>query len=178
MIGHAECEMECYPIATQSGALWLYAHPMRQTLRIPPAPGSTSFAAPLDVFDALRPHVEEYDWVVVGDLWLNGKPETERDLVAFEEEVNTAPGSKRLSWTELHELLSELIQVIDGTFVAFSGKLPKLPQSRDLREIHAGEGALVVTAVDSSFWLVTGESNLISHTERALPHAERISGYA
>jgi hypothetical protein len=145
---------------------------MRRTLQIPPVSSPGFIAEPLEIFDALRPEAEALTWVMWGDVWLTARVDSQRDVVALESRVSEAPQGVSFGWDELLRLLQDLTQVIDGTFIG-TRDVDSIPEiaSAELSEIHRTH-ELVVTADDSSFWWISGASDIVERLALAFPHGQ------
>jgi hypothetical protein len=149
----------------------------RETLLIPPAPGSRFIADPWEIFDPLRPEAEELTWVLWGETWLTAKPDSDLNVLELEERVQSMPRGVVMDWPAMSELLSNLNQVIDGTFIGCRDPdaVPTYPGT-GLDKVHRNQD-LVVTADDSSFWWVSGETSVTAPLRHAFPHAEQRRGF-
>jgi hypothetical protein len=150
----------------------------RDTLRIPPTPGTSFIADPSAIFGSLPLETHELSWVLWGDMWMTAEPNTDVDVLGFEQRVKSAPRGVALDWEALGELLERLTQVIDGTFIGCRNPagVPVYPDT-GLEAVHRDQ-ELVVTADDSSYWWVSGETAITRQVQKAFPHAEHRPGFA
>lgn len=150
---------------------------MRRTLSIPPAPSQRVIAEPLEIFSSLRPEAEGLAWVLWGETWLTAKHDADLDVLAIEESVEAAAQGVPKDWPSLYRLVENLSQIIDGTFIGTRDvtSIPAYPAAT-LTEVHDGQ-ELVVTADDSTYWWVTGPTNVIERLAVAFPHATESPGF-
>jgi hypothetical protein len=109
-----------------------------------------------ELLDTLRDRVSALDWIVA-----DYDPVTEDATVAdFAKRVydaqSAAPRSGvRISSRELHALAEKSLQTIDGQFIGVPADATTPSHELvDLRTFKDSEAALVIKAVDSSFWVV------------------------
>jgi hypothetical protein len=150
----------------------------RETLRIPPTPGSNVIPDPSAIFGSLPPEAQELRWVLWGETWMTAKPNTDVDVLELEQRIESSPRGVPLDWPALSELLGELDQVIDGTFIGCRDPdaVPVFPDA-GLDAVHRDQ-ELVVTADDSSYWWVSGDAAFTRRVQKAFPHAERRPAFA
>jgi hypothetical protein len=147
--------------------------PIPTTLWIGVQRGSKAFPDPWPVFDALRPEAEELTWVMWGWMHAMGSEDTTNvNLADLEERVHASPRGVRISWDALADLLRDpALQVIDGNFVGCSDPalVPSFPDT-NLRTLHQS-CEIVVTAHDSSYWLVSAAPAIIERLQLAFPNS-------
>jgi hypothetical protein len=95
----------------------------------------------------------------------------------LEERVQSMPRGLVMDWPAMSQLLSGLSQVIDGTFIGCRDPdaVPTFPVT-GLDTVHRDQD-LVVTAHDSSYWFVSGDTSVTGRLRKAFPHAEQRSGF-
>jgi hypothetical protein len=144
----------------------------RETLRIPPAPGSQFIAAPEEIFRPLWATAGGFTWVLWGETQMTARPESDLNVLELERRVESSPHGVAMAWPSVSELLSQLVQVIDGTFIGSRdpAAVPRYPET-PLEVVHRDE-ELVVTAFDSSWWWVSAEAEVTARVKAAFPHAE------
>jgi hypothetical protein len=118
------------------------------------------FLHPTDVFAALGPEAHELDWAIL-DLPEAFAPDgSDLDLLSIERQVEESPNGLHLTFAELQRFATALQQVIDGLFV---GNRPGhgFPSRDQSDAALIAEAEVMVAAVDSSFWLVSGPSKML-----------------
>ena len=150
----------------------------RETLRIPPAPGSNVIPDPSAIFGSLPPEAQELRWVLWGETCMTADTDAGVHVLELEQRIESSPRGVTLDWQALNELLGKLAQVIDGTFIGCRDPdaVPPYPDT-GLDAVHRDQ-ELVVTADDSSYWWVSGDAAITRQVQKAFPHAERRSGFA
>jgi hypothetical protein len=133
---------------------------------------------PEAIFGSLPPEAQELRWVLWGETWMTAKPNADLHVLELEQRIESSSRGVPLDWLALSELLGELDQVIDGTFIGCRDPdaVPVYPDAW-LDAVHRDQ-ELVVTADDSSYWWVSGETAITGWVRKAFPHAERRPGFA
>jgi hypothetical protein len=133
-----------------------------------------------ELLDALGPSATELDWIVT-----DYHPVTDEDeaVEAFADSVYHAQrgdprSGVRITGRELRELGNRSLQTIDGQFIGIPADSETDPVDVvDLGTFPSSDAALVVKAVDSSFWIVITKSdhdvNAIRERFRDVRHADR-----
>jgi hypothetical protein len=78
-----------------------------------------------------------------------------------------------MEWPELRALLNDVLQVIDGTFVA-SRDQDSIPTRAAVHEELVGRSEMVVTALDSSYWLVTAPDPVVNRLMDRFPGTQTV----
>jgi hypothetical protein len=132
-----------------------------------------------ELLDTLGERAAALDWVVA-----DYDPVTQDETVAafadavYEAQDATPRSGVRLSSSELRALAHKSIQTIDGQFIGIppDSRTP-LHKLVDLRTFADSDAALVIKAVDSSFWVVITKSDrdvaLIRERFRDVREADR-----
>jgi hypothetical protein len=109
-----------------------------------------------ELLDVLGDRVSALDWIVA-----DYDSVTEDEKVAafanavYEAQSATPRGGVRLASSELRALADESRQTIDGQFIGIPPESTIAPyEAVDLRTFPVSDAALVIKAVDSSFWVV------------------------
>jgi hypothetical protein len=123
------------------------------------------------MFDALRPEAEGLTWVIWGWMDASWNEDSADSDVVHEERVESSPLGVPMSWDALTDLLSAAVQVVDGNFVGCSDPslVPHFPDA-NLRILHES-CEIVVTAFDSSEWIVSAPPPVIERLEVAFPES-------
>lgn len=106
----------------------------------------------------LPPDKKALNWSILG-LWAVAQDDT--DVGEIEARVDASPVGLRMTGAELWDLAGRLLQVIDGTIVAFSDSPPTRSDS-DLRE----SCEIVIEAIDSTLWRVYTRDPAVSNRLR------------
>ncbi|MEA2221505.1 MAG: hypothetical protein QOJ35_4131 [Solirubrobacteraceae bacterium] len=78
------------------------------------------------------------------------------DVVAIEDQAAGSPTGLELSVTQLRELASQMLQVVDGIVVGYRNDPPTRADA-DLR----ASGEVVIEAIDSTFWRIYADDRAI-----------------
>jgi hypothetical protein len=111
-----------------------------------------------EVLKALSPEADSLRWSILDMREVTSKDDAEldeEDLLQLDRKVMASPTGLPMSFSGLQDLANNVRQVIDGLFVgcADDGHFP----SRDSSDVQIVEqAAMVVAAVDSTFWLAAG----------------------
>ncbi len=134
--------------------------PMNRVLRI------ADKSVPLtQILTPLNPRARGLSWsildlgeVVPGDGWDPHVPFTEQRVL-------DSPKGWELTFEELRQFADWSVQVIDGVFVASesSGSLPKRSDD-DATVLERAD--VVLAAIDSSFWVISGPDDVLAPFER------------
>ncbi len=123
--------------------------------------GILAFDLP-ELLDTLGDGASALDWIVA-----DYQPVTEDATIAdfadavYEAQSATPRSGVRLSSSDLRALADESLQTIDGQFIGIPIDSRTPPHELvDLRSFVDSDAALVVKAVDSSFWVVITKSRL------------------
>jgi hypothetical protein len=144
-----------------------------RTVRIPAAESGTAIPDPDVVFDALLPEAATLVWAISDADWVTAKEASPLDVDRLQEDVAAEPGGLVLGWVELRGLLDNVLQVIDGTFVACRNH-ESIPLRSAVHEELVGKAEIVVTAFDSSYWLVTAPDPVVTRLIDRFPGAETV----
>ena len=116
-----------------------------------------------ELLDALGPRAAILDWIVT-DYDPNPGFEGDEEIAGFADAVYAAQTSTprtgvRLTGAELRALGEKVLQTIDGQFIGVSrDTAASVSELVDLRTLPPSDAALVIKAVDSSFWIVITKS--------------------
>jgi hypothetical protein len=144
-----------------------------RTVRIPPVNGDRAIPDPDDVFDALLPEAAALVWALSDAEWVVAKEGSPLNVDLLQGDVAAGPSGLVLSWAELRGLLDNVLQVIDGTFVACHDQ-ESIPPRSALHEELVGKAEMVVTAFDSSYWLVTAPDPVVVRLIDRFPGTETV----
>lgn len=143
-----------------------------RTIRIPAVDGR-AIPDPIDVLDALLPEAATLVWAVSDAEWITARDESSLDVDRLRDEVEAESRGLVMAWPELRALLNEVLQVIDGTFVACRDQ-ESIPPRSAVHEELVGKAEMVVTALDSSYWLVTAPDPLVERLMGRFPGTETV----
>jgi hypothetical protein len=143
-----------------------------RTVRVPAAEGR-AIPDPTEVFDALLPEAATLAWAVSDAEWFTAKDESSLDVDRLRDDVEAEPRGLVLDWPELRALLDDVLQVIDGTFVACREQASIPPRSAVHEEL-VPRAQMVVTALDSSYWLVTAADQVAARLIERFPGTEPV----
>jgi hypothetical protein len=115
-----------------------------------------------EVLGALGNRAMALDWVVTdydpnhrGDAYVAAFAEA-----VYEAQTGSPRSGVRVTSAELRALAGRVLQTIEGQFIGVSPDTAvTVPELVDLRTFHISDAALVIKAVDSSFWIVITESS-------------------
>ena len=144
-----------------------------RTVRIPPGKSGGAIPDPEDVFDALLPEAATLVWALSDADWVVAKEGSPLNVDRLQGEVAAGRSGLVLGWAELRGLLDNVLQVIDGTFVACHDRESIPPRSADHEEL-VGKAEMVVTAFDSSYWLVTAPDPVVARLIDRFPGTETV----
>lgn len=117
-----------------------------------------------EVLETLGPGAAGLDWIVT-DYDPNTGTDDDEEISAFanavyEAQIGTPRSGVRVTGAELRAIGDKVRQTIDGQFIGVS---PNTAASEaelgDLRTFPTSDAALVIKAVDSSFWIVITKSS-------------------
>ena len=143
-----------------------------RTVRVPAAAGR-AIPDPTDVFDALLPEAATLVWAVSDAEWLTAKDGSQLNVDRLREDVEAEPRGLVMQWPELRALLDDVLQVIDGSFVACR-KQEWIPRRSAVHEELAPHAEMAVTAIDSSYWLVTADDRIAQRLIERFPGTEPV----
>jgi hypothetical protein len=111
-----------------------------------------------EVLKPLSPEADSLRWSILDMREVTSKDDAELDegdLLRLDREVMASPTGLQMSFSGLQHFANNVRQVIDGLFVgcADDGDFPPREAS-DLNIVE--QAAMVVAAVDSTFWLAAG----------------------
>lgn len=116
----------------------------------------------VDLLDALAPEATLMHWTIM-ELEAKARPGASFRMLDLEADV--AGRGKSVSFAELHQLGSELAQVINGVFLGCYGRPCEPPSLGDADLKEACDMALI--AHDSALWIVHAkEDQLIERLRR------------
>jgi hypothetical protein len=142
-----------------------YARRMGRLVRIDDTVNGTVLP-PSQVFAVLPAKVEALHWRVLdlGEVVpVDGR---EQELAEIERRVHTAPGGLPLRYQDLLSIAASMRQLIDGLFVAASAR-ERLPVRGDDDATILKQCEIVLAAIDSSFWLLKAEDDLLERVRDA-----------
>jgi hypothetical protein len=125
------------------------------------------------VFDALLPEAATFVWAVSDAEWVTAKDESSLDVDRLRDDVEAEPRGLVMGWPELRALLNDVLQVIDGTFLA-SRDQDSIPTRAAVHEELVGRSEMVVTALDSSYWLVTAPDPVVNRLMDRFPGTQTV----
>ena len=119
------------------------------------------------VLSPLMPDAERLQWSVLdlGEAYLpSGRWKLDRD--ELDDRVLGSPTGFALSFADLASFAQACDQIIDGLFVACSSSA-RFPARTDDDATILGAADMLVAAFDSSFWLVSADTKVVSRVEDA-----------
>jgi hypothetical protein len=144
------------------------------TVRIACAPDEQVIPDPDRLFDALLPEAASFVWSISDAEEFTSKLGSRRlNVYQLQADVERNPQGLVMEWSELRALLDDVLQVIDGTFVACRDR-DSIPSRSTFHEELAGKADMVVSAIDSSFWLVTAPDHVVQRLIDLFPGAETV----
>jgi hypothetical protein len=144
------------------------------TVRISCAPDEQVIPDPDRVFDALLPEAASLVWSISDAEEFTSKLGSSRlDVDQLKADVEGNPQGLVMEWSELRALLDDVLQVIDGTFVACRDR-DLIPSRSPFHEELVGRANMVVSAIDSSYWLVTASDHVVQRLIDLFPGTETV----
>jgi hypothetical protein len=105
--------------------------------------------------------------------WFTAKDESSLDVDRLRDDVEAEPRGLVMDWPQLRALLDDVLQVIDGTFVACRNQ-ESIPPRSAVHEELVPSAEIVVTAIDSSYWLVTAADQVATRLIERFPGTEPV----
>ena len=110
-----------------------------------------------------------------GQTWTSARsslgPPATSTLAALQDQVDSKPAGRRLSFRDLHALSRQFHQVPAGLFLAPAGE--RFPGRSEPDSSMLDASALLIAALDSAFWLVAGPDTTLARVVAAYPNAAR-----
>lgn len=117
-----------------------------------------------EVLEPLRPDADALAWTILDLGNVIAREDSDLNVLELEREVDASPVGIDVTFAELAELASKTRQVIDGLFVAREQGAPALSR-REEDHVILARAAMVLAAVDSTFWLMSAPAPVLERVE-------------
>jgi hypothetical protein len=117
-----------------------------------------------EVLEPLRPDADALTWTILDLGNVIAREDSGLNVLELERKVDASAVGIDVTFAELADLASKTRQVIDALFVARDKNTPALSRRDEDRAILA-RSAMVLAAVDSTFWLLSAPEQVSERVE-------------
>ena len=122
----------------------------------------------------LKPDAHGLQWSILDLGEVIAEDRWDLNMPVIEASVTAAPTGMQLSFDDLEAFAGRIRQVIDGLFVGCHR--PNLLPRRDQTDAESlARAEMLVAAIDSSFWLLSAQDDVLARIERRFERVETVN---